>query len=405
MNAGSRASNWNNVAWNSNNNIGARFRSDANSIAPGLPKGIRIDQGGQPSRLASANTQPGEGAASRPSKTVSLPIVGKKYRNLFGQIATETNLREAYRRTASGKRLTPGYLLFKEESEEELARLLSEISAGTYQPSAPLEFMVYEPKPRLISALRFRDRIAQHALCNVIEPIFDRVLMARCYACRKGSGVHQGVTRVQAELRRTISRHGSEHVYFLKTDFAKYFPSIHRPTLWREIERKISCAATLRLIEAFLPRTGYGLPIGNLTSQLFANVYGNMFDRWLVEQGALSWHRYMDDVVVIGHDWRGLVDLLKRAESFAAEAMHMKFSRWMVAHHSRGINFLGYRIHERHKLLRRSSVVRAKRKLRHFAKHSLSEKRERFLGAWLGHAGWADSHNLLVSLQLKTATA
>jgi hypothetical protein len=327
--------------------------------------------------------------------------VGKKFRNLFTSIATEENIREAYRKTSLGKRLTPGYLLFKEESEAGLALLLRDISSGIYLPEPPAEFMVYEPKPRKISALKFRDRVAQHALCNVIEPLFDDTLMGRCYACRSGSGVHHGVVSVQAELRRAIRCHGGEGVYFLKTDFAKYFPSIHRPTLWREIERKVSCRRTLQLIEVFLPRDGSGLPIGNLTSQLFANVYGAIFDRWLVAQGVLTWHRYMDDVVVIGHDWRSMVDLLRRAEDFAATAMHLRFSRWMVAHHSRGINFLGYRIFERYKLLRKSSVRGARRKLRHFARRGDHAARARFLGAWLGHASWADARNLISSLQLQ----
>lgn len=308
------------------------------------------------------------------------------------------NLRDAYARAARGRKRSGGYLRFKEQAEANLSIMQQELLVGTYRPAPPREFTVYEPKPRKISALMFADRVAQHALHNVLGPIFERILMGRCYACRPGRGTHAGVRAVQAELRRALRESGD--VYFLKTDFRQYFASIDLAVLWREIERKIACPATLALIEVFTPRTGRGLPIGNLTSQLWANVYGHIFDRWLVSQGVRLWHRYMDDVVVIGPCWRPLAALLSRAQQFAQDCMGLTLSRWMVAHYERGVNFLGYRIWPTHKLLRRSSVTRARRALRHFARHDDAAGRQRFLGAWLGHARWADSHNLLRSLNL-----
>ena len=324
--------------------------------------------------------------------------MGKRYRNLFASIIAPDNLREAYRRTSLGKRGTMGFLRFKEDAESRLYYLRDALGRGDYRPSAPREFMVFEPKPRAISALSFEDRVVQHALCLVIEPIFDATFLPRCYACRRGYGTHVGVRAVQAELRRQLK--GGD-VYFLKTDFKSYFASIDRARLWQEIERKISDRRVLELIEIFTPRDGAGLPIGNLTSQLWANVYGGIFDRWLVAQGALQWHRYMDDVVILGgSDWRAMVELLHRVEKFAADEMQLRLSRWMVAHHSRGINFLGYRIWATHKLLRRSSVVRARRRLRVFERHGDAAGRARFLGSWMGHASWADSRNLLTSMGL-----
>lgn len=335
--------------------------------------------------------------------------MGKRHKHLFEQIVAMDNLRAAYLLTARGKRGTYAYLEYKEHAEPRLAALHAALTAGTYTPEPPREFMVYEPKPRAISALTFSDRIAQHALCRVIGPIFDRVLMGRCYACREGRGTHAGVRAVQAELRRLGRSVGPAatppEVYFLKTDFRQYFASIDRPTLWREILRKISCVRTLALIERFTPRLGIGLPIGNLTSQLWANVYGHIFDRWLVAQRALRWHRYMDDVVILGTCWRTLADLLRRAEIFVREAMGLRFSKWMVAHCARGVNFLGYRIWPTHKLLRRASVTRARRKLRHFVRTADTEGRRNWLAAWSGHARWADSRNLLRSLCLLDCTA
>lgn len=326
-------------------------------------------------------------------------FVGKKHRNLIGSIVADENMRSAYHKTAKGRRYAFGALEFKEHAEVRLAMLARDIEAGNYKPGAPNEFFVYEPKPRLITALPFRDRVAQHALCNVIAPIFERTFLPRSYACRAGKGVHAGVVDIQAEMRR-MSKSGPVH--FLKTDFARYFPSIDRAVLSRLIRKKISCASTLRLIEAMVPPLGVGLPIGSLTSQLFANVYGNALDRFLQqEMNVVAWYRYMDDVVVLGHDPDHLHDLRRQIEEFAGAQLGLTFSKWSVAPVSRGVNFLGYRIWPTHKLLRKQSVTRARRKLRALRNGGRDEARRRFAAAWLGHAQWADSANLLRSLKLE----
>src|ERR1019366_6852065 len=129
---------------------------------------------------------------------------------------------------------TFGYLEFKEYSEVNLARLTAEIADGTYRSDPPLEFTIYEPKSRLITAMSFRDRVAQHALCAVIAPIFEATLLPRTFACRVGKGTHAGVVALQADMRRLGSP-----CYALKTDFAKYFYSIDRAVLHSIIRRKI----------------------------------------------------------------------------------------------------------------------------------------------------------------------
>src|SRR5205807_3820826 len=122
---------------------------------------------------------------------------------------------------AAGKRLTPGYLEFKEFAPLNLAELAREMVAGTYVQGAPHEFYVFDPKKRLISALPFRDRVAQQVLCLVIGPIFESTLLPRAFACRPGKGTHAGVMQLQSEIRRE-SRDGAP-LYFLKTDFSAYF--------------------------------------------------------------------------------------------------------------------------------------------------------------------------------------
>lgn len=328
--------------------------------------------------------------------------MGKHYRNLIARITAPATMQMAYRLTARGKRLTGGYLDFKEYDALNLAALAVEMADGSYRQGAPATFTILDPKTRLITALPFRDRVAQQALCLVIAPIFDRSLLPRSFACRPGKGTHAGAIALQADLRR-LARRGS--VYFLKTDFSRYFASIELPVLWRLIEAKISCAATLRLIAAMVPRHGIGLPIGSLTSQVFANLYtGATLDRHLQQTLREDyWYRYMDDLVVLGHSSEHLRRLKDEIEDYARQTLSLRFSKWQIAPASRGINFLGYRIWASHKLLRRDSVIRAKRKIARFRATGDDAKLARFVAAWTGHAQFADSHNLIASLDLLEA--
>lgn len=327
--------------------------------------------------------------------------MGQKYRHLIEQIVCDNTMRIAWQRTARGRRMTCGALAFKEFAEHNLSRLAFELHTGAYQPGATNSFYVFEPKPRLITALPFRDRVAQHAVCHVIEPIFEKTFLPRSFACRIGKGTHAGVIALQSDLRR-MEKAGP--VYALKTDFSRFFPSIDRAALHAMIAKKISCAGTLRVLRQMVPPTGIGLPIGSLTSQLFAGVYATALDRHLQQAlGEKVWFRYMDDVVVLGHCPVHLHALRREMERFSAEHLFLRFSKWSVQPAGRGINFLGYRIWSTHKLLRRQSVTRAKRKIAWLRRIGDQPRLNAFLAAWIGHAGWADTQNLMRHLSLLEA--
>lgn len=304
---------------------------------------------------------------------------------------------EAYRRTANGKKRSIGYLEFNEYAPLNLAALQMDLAEGAYRPGPFRHFTVYEPKPRQIAALSFRDRVAQHAVMAVVGPIFEATFLPRSYACRVGFGTHRGVRELQADLRRLDGG-----VYVLKTDFSKYFPSIDREILHSIIRRKISCRNTLGILEAMIPQTGFGLPIGSLTSQVFANVYGTEVDRFIhVNLGQKMWFRYMDDIVVLGRDAEELRLVKEKLEDFSRERLRLRFSKWSVQSAKRGINFLGYRIWPTHKLLRKQSVVKARRKLKILRDAGDLDALQSFVGAWSGHARWADTHNLVIDLKLR----
>jgi len=318
--------------------------------------------------------------------------MGKKYKNLFDKITSTDNLYDAYKKASKGKRYSLGHLVFKNNLHANINLLSNSLSDQTYTPSSSKTFFVYEPKKREISALPFSDRVVQHALCNIIEPIFDATFLPGNYACRKDKGTHKAVVKCQSIMRRGT-------LYWYKIDFSKYFASIDRTLLYKEIERKISCRKTLDLIQLFLPRIGNGLPIGNLTSQLFANVYGHILDRFLVHVLKIhNWLRYMDDTIIFHHDKDQLTKIQNEITIFTKNTLSLTFSKWSMGSVTDGIEWLGYKIWPTHKLLKKQSVIAAKRKI---AKYKLVENKTlltKFIASWSGHARWANSYNLLNKL-------
>lgn len=315
--------------------------------------------------------------------------MGKKYRNLYEQIYTWDNLLDAYKKTCNGKRRTWGYLEFKEYDELNLRNIQQELEDRSYKIGNYRHFYIYEPKPRLISALEFKDRLVQHALCSIITPIFERTFLPYNFACRDGMGTHKGVKYLQAMLRK------HKYTHFLKTDYSKYFPNVDHQRLYVEIERKISCRDTLNLIREIIPPEGKGIPIGSLTSQLFANVYGNIIDQYIHhELKHRHWVRYMDDIVILGNDPDELRDSFFKIAEYSGIEMGMRISKWCVRPIHRGIDFLGYRIWPKHKLIRKDSVIRAKRKIKRYTCANDMDSLKKFVAAWRGHIQWADCHNL-----------
>lgn len=331
--------------------------------------------------------------------------MGKKHKNLFDRICAEGNIQEAYRKASLGKKHTRGFLAFKEYERLNLDKIRDELTSLTYLQGPHTVFEIREPKRRTISALPFRDRVVQHALCAVIGPIFEAGMLPSSHACRKGKGTHSGARQCQAHIRQVTEGHG--RAYVLKTDFSGYFYNIDRSLLWPMVGAKISCTKTLWLIGVFLPKTGKGIPIGNLTSQLFANVFGSAVDRYLAQTLRVKrFVRYMDDIVIIHHDMCELLRTKSALEEYCRDVLLLVFSKAYVKPCSGGVDFLGYRIFERYKLLRRDSVTRARRKIKRYTKSGDVVALVKFFSAFGAHARHADAHNLLghlVEYQRRTA--
>ena len=316
------------------------------------------------------------------------------------KIASMDNLQWAYKKTARAKKMTFGFLEFKEYKDINLKRIQEELLDGGYKIGDYRHFTIYEPKPRLVSALDFKDRLIQHALIGIIEPIFEATFLPNTFACRVGLGTHAGVKYIQAQLRKP-----NENKYYLKTDFSKFFPSVDHNILLEMVDRKISCKPTLDLIKEIVKPNEVGIPIGSLTSQLFANVYGSKLDQYIHHQlGHRKWARYMDDVVILGDCSNKLKDSFAKIKEFSTNYMKMNISKWHCQSTKRGINFLGYRIWDTHKLIRRDSATRAKRKIAKYTKCQDNLALDRFVASWRGHAQWADSYNLFNWLEKRYET-
>jgi RNA-directed DNA polymerase len=270
--------------------------------------------------------------------------------------------------------------------------------------------------PAPISAAPFRDRVVHHALCNVIEPIFERGFVFDSYATRKGKGTHAAVQR--------FSEYQKRYADVLKLDVEKYFPSIDHAVLKALVRRKIKCADTLALVDliidrsndqeprnVFFPGDGLftpferrrGLPIGNLTSQFFANVYLDPVDHFIQEElRCRAYVRYMDDFCLFSDSKSELREWRTAIEGRLADLrLVAKASKTRIFSSAENIGFLGYRCLRSHRRLERGNVVRALRRLRGLEGRLAALKIEpaeyrASLMSWLGHAKWAATKGLVV---------
>jgi RNA-directed DNA polymerase len=318
--------------------------------------------------------------------------MGLKYKNLIHLVVDDDNLRKAYKQARKNKRYKKDVLIFKEHLEYNLQEIKKELLEKTYKIGEYKNFIIYKPKERKISALPFKDRVVQHALCNIIEPLFDKYMFSCSYACRKGKGTHRCMLEAQ-RIIRSVSKNKS--LFFLKMDFKKFFPSIDREVLYKEIYRKIKDKHIIWLLQQIIPPIGKGLPIGNLTSQLFANVYGSIFDRYIKQICLVKCYiRYMDDTVILSNNKLHLKLLYRKLVWFVNNILNLIFSRWYIQNINRGLNFVGYRIFKFFTLIRKSSVIQCKRKIKTYLFNNNYDQLYKSLISWYGHIKWANTYNL-----------
>jgi len=264
---------------------------------------------------------------------------------LFEKVADFGALCAAARRAARGKGETHSAAFFLFHLETEALKLQREILDGSYRPRPYRTFFVSDPKPRTISAADFRDRVAHHALCAVLEPLFERAAIFDSYACRPGKGSHAAVRRARVFARR--------YGYFLKLDIRKFFENVDHEVLKAGLSRLVKDSRLLqlagRIIDHGAPGSavGKGLPIGNLTSQHFANHYLCPLDHFVKQQLRVRGYvRYMDDLLLFSDSKESLRHAQRRIQEFVERdlRLELKGEASMLAPVSEGIPFLGLRL-------------------------------------------------------------
>ncbi|MCG3744424.1 RNA-dependent DNA polymerase [Vibrio cincinnatiensis] len=296
---------------------------------------------------------------------------------MYDKIISFENLYQAANEAARNKRYRVPIMRYFSNLEENLINAHNHLIWGSYEPQPHRQFFVYEPKKRLISAPPFDDRVVHHAIHRIIEPIIDKRFIFDSYACRIGKGTHRGADRAQRFIRIVKRNHG--RVYVLKADIAKYFNSINHASLKRIIRSHLNCERTIALLNLIIDKAevevqGVGIPIGNLTSQLFANLYLNELDRFVKhELREKHYIRYMDDFVILHHDKAHLQRLRVTIERWLLENLQLKTNNktqiFPVSTSSgRALDFLGYRIYATHKLLRKCTAKRFKHKVKKLRK-------------------------------------
>lgn len=333
---------------------------------------------------------------------------------IWDSVTSFENLLRAYRKARRGKGGRPVVAAFGLNLERELLALQRTLQHGSHQPGEYRLFTIYERKPRLIAAAPFCDRVVHHAVMQVIEPPIDRTFISDNYACRVGKGVHAAVGRYQAWAQT--------YRYVLKMDIQQYFPSIDHELLKEKLRQRIRDVRVLALLDCIIEsspqRTAApqyfpgddlltpldrraGIPIGNLTSQFFANLYLDDFDHAIKQQWRVRpYLRYVDDMVVLGHDKVQLAELRAAVhERLVADRLHLHPRKAHISPVADGLNLLGYVVYPTRRRLRNDNGYRFARKLRRMVVayrmgHLEWASVVASTRSWIGHAQHADTDAL-----------
>lgn len=339
----------------------------------------------------------------------------KRYGGIWDHLLSWDNLLRAARKAQRGKRGRPEVLSFNDHQEIELLRLWRELDQGTYRPGEFRSHWIDRPKPRLISAAPYRDRVVHHALLNVLEPILERHFHPHSFACRQGKGTHAAADRLQQLMGR--------YAYAMPCDIQKYFPSIDHQRLKQLFRRLIKDKRVLDLMDMIVDHSNpqelivnyfpgddlftpvqrpRGLPIGNLTSQWFANWYLTPLDHFITSRlGLGAYVRYCDDFVLLHDDPQRLRDGFEEIRIFLQSwRLTVHEYRRQVGPIRAGLRFVGYRIWATHRLLGKKNIRAFRRRVRWmqraYAQGRIGwEEVKPRLASWLGHARQANSQRLI----------
>ena len=323
--------------------------------------------------------------------------------DIYLNIISKENLYRSAYLAAKARRYTDSAAEFNFHLEAEIEKLHRELKEKTYQHGKYRVFTVYDPKERKISAAPFRDRVAHHAVHDVIEPLMDKAFIYHSFACRKNKGTHKALDWAQKFLRlNAFCFHG---------DIKKYFFSIDRGILKDVLRERIDDQDLLWLLDKIIDSAAYageqkGLPIGNLTSQFFANLYLNELDYFVKFDLKVKFYiRYMDDFIIFENDKQKLVGFKSRIRDFLKIklALELHEGKSQIYNTGTGIKFLGFRVFKNHRRLTTDNVRRFKKKIKKFgyllSNRKIKEGKIRdAVRCWVAHSSYANTNGLRLNM-------
>ena len=325
----------------------------------------------------------------------------KRYGNLYPLITNYDNLVLAHLNARRGKTSTDEVQKVDKEPMKYLKEIQRLLISKEFTTSPYKQFLIHEPKTREISKLPyFPDRIVQHAVMNVLGPLWDKTFIPDIYSAIPGRGIHAGLRRLRLFLK---NERGTRHC--LQFDISKFYPSVDHDILMHLIERKIKCPETFWLLEDIVrsPESGRGIPIGNYLSQYFANIYLDRFDHWLKEVLKVRYYiRYADDGVILDASKVRLNAIHKAIGVYFKNNLRLSLNPKTQIYpvDARGIDFLGYRTFRGYTLLRKRSVRAFKSKLAAIKKHWPGLPPQHVVSTIMARVGWikhCNGHNLIQS--------
>lgn len=325
-------------------------------------------------------------------------------KEIYEQIISLKNLHTAYKNARKGKTKKFYVKEFEENLFYNIYLLYIQLKEQTYKPFPLKTFILRDPKTRKISKSAFRDRIVHHAVIKIIEPLFEKSFIYDSCANRIGKGNIFALKRFDL-FKRRITNNLQTKAFCLKADIKHYFKEVDREILLSIIKKKINCDKTLNLINLILNNFDgeKGMPLGNLTSQFFANVYLNELDYFIKHKLKAKYYiRYVDDFVILHNSklqlkiWKVYIgDFLKTQLKLE---LHPEKSK--IINLSNGVDFVGFRIFYNYKLLRKRNFRKILHKLKEFKQGEITfDKFKENFNGWYAYAKWANNYNLTKRLE------
>ena len=321
----------------------------------------------------------------------------KTYKNLYPKLCSKENIALAFKKAQKRKSRKPYVIEFKNNLNENLEALRLELLSNIYKPRPLKTFIIRDPKTRKIKKSYFKDRIVHHAICNILEPIFEKRFIYDSFANRKGKGNLNAVKRFD-KFKLKVSKNNTRNCHVFKADIKHYFDTVNHNILINILRKKVNDEKLISLISKVLKNNSdtVGMPLGNMTSQFFANVYLNELDQFIKHKLKVKYYiRYVDDFVIL-HNNKDILESYKgRINVFLKEKLQLEIhpNKSKILFLRKGISFLGFRNFPYHRLLRKANILNMKRKIAEITQKNYDSLCE-FLEGWMAYANHANTYNL-----------